>query len=138
MFTLVTATAVERHMLTMAGLKRETEAMVIEAGRFDQKSTQKDRAAALELVLGQSRGASGLGPADGALAEEELNALLARTQTEFDAFQRWDSGERLPLLTYDEIPAFVRYDSGRGRDNDGQRFEGCCCFFCFLRPLPCE
>jgi hypothetical protein len=81
-FTFLTATAVEEKIYKRAEEKRNAELKVIAAGKFNQKSTHKERQEMLEeLIRNKSLYEDMPVPND-----EELNEMLARTDEEFELF----------------------------------------------------
>lgn len=89
---LMTVNSVEERILAAARYKLNMDEKVIQAGMFDQKSTGSERQQFLQTILHQ----------DDADDEEEnevpddetVNQMIARSETEFETFQRMDLERR--------------------------------------------
>ncbi|KZT57042.1 hypothetical protein CALCODRAFT_453574 [Calocera cornea HHB12733] len=87
-FRLITDKSVEEHMLSRARDKLDMDGKVIQAGRFDQKTSAKEQEDLLRLLL----------EADAAddqdesveMTNDELNEILARGDEEEEIFQQMD------------------------------------------------
>ncbi|KZO95770.1 hypothetical protein CALVIDRAFT_482343 [Calocera viscosa TUFC12733] len=87
-FRLITDKSVEEHMLSRARDKLDMDGKVIQAGRFDQKTSAKEQEELLRLLM----------EADAAddqdesveMTNDELNEILARGDEEEEIFQRMD------------------------------------------------
>lgn len=112
-------------MYKRAQEKLRLDQMVIQVGRFDKVTSSEERKGLLQEVLRQEipKGKEAAAPSD-----EEVNRIMARTQQEFEEFQRidkdidvedaavWrashpDSDQPCPgrFITDDELPAHVRH-----------------------------
>lgn len=89
---LMTVNSVEERILAAARYKLNMDEKVIQAGMFDQKSTGSERQQFLQSILHQ----------DGDEDEEEnevpddetVNQMVARTEAEFELFQKMDLERR--------------------------------------------
>ncbi|XP_065202229.1 ATP-dependent helicase brm-like [Planococcus citri] len=89
---LMTVNSVEERILAAARYKLNMDEKVIQAGMFDQKSTGSERQQFLQTILHQ----------DDADDEEEnevpddetVNQMIARSETEFETFQKMDLERR--------------------------------------------
>ncbi|KAF5276830.1 hypothetical protein FQA39_LY06382 [Lamprigera yunnana] len=89
---LMTVNSVEERILAAARYKLNMDEKVIQAGMFDQKSTGSERQQFLQSILHQ----------DGDDEEEEnevpddetINQMIARSEDEFDLFQKMDLERR--------------------------------------------
>jgi ATP-dependent helicase STH1/SNF2 len=87
-FRLITASSVEEKILERANRKLQMDAQIIQAGQFNNQSSDTDRTEMLkEILQSQSKGGS---DEDDVHPLEELNRMLARSDEEFDAFQEMD------------------------------------------------
>eukprot|EP00887_Chlorella_sp_A99_P003101 scaffold9.g3101.t1 len=100
--------------------KIEMASEVIDAGRFDQRTSMEERRATLEELM-QARGEGGelcdqsraLKAANVADTWEELNRKVARSDEEFELFQKMDREEEWYEPTSpEEVPAFMRWGEG--------------------------
>ena len=152
--TLCTRTAVEEKVRERAQEKRDAEAKVIKAGKFNERSTILERQEMLAALLKKE---GEIFSAHEAPSDEQLNNILARNDDEFDLFQQMDKekeielkerfaelGQDVPnrLLSDDELPDWFKDsvdipdeedgDLGRGRrkrvdvkyNEDGVLIEG--------------
>ncbi|CEF70336.1 ATP-dependent helicase brm [Strongyloides ratti] len=111
---LITANSVEEKILAAARYKLNVDEKVIQAGKFNQRSTGAERREMLEALI----------KADNDEAEEEsvpddetINQMIARTEEEFEIFQKMDierrraeaeSDDRKPrLIEESEIPTTI-------------------------------
>lgn len=88
---LITANSVEEKILAAARYKLNVDEKVIQAGKFDQRSTGAERKQMLEQII----------QADGEEEEEEevpddetVNQMVARSEEEFNIFQSMDIDRR--------------------------------------------
>ncbi|XP_073979169.1 ATP-dependent helicase brm-like isoform X2 [Rhodnius prolixus] len=88
---LMTVNSVEERILAAARYKLNMDEKVIQAGMFDQKSTGSERQQFLQSILHQD-------DADDEENEvpddETVNQMIARSETEFETFQRMDLERR--------------------------------------------
>ncbi|KXS13616.1 hypothetical protein M427DRAFT_113168 [Gonapodya prolifera JEL478] len=101
-FRLVTVKSVEENILARAQFKLDMDSKVIQAGKFDNKSTNEEREEFLRSLLGGGSGADGAGDGDedeandGADAEEETTSgeylldIIARNDEEKELFRAMD------------------------------------------------
>ncbi|KAK6950414.1 hypothetical protein Daesc_008742 [Daldinia eschscholtzii] len=113
---LITSNSVEEKILERAKFKLDMDEKVIQAGRFDNKSSETDRDAMLRTLL-ESADLAESGEQD-EMDDEELNMILARNENEVTVFQQIDEersadplygtgpgSKRIPrLMTEDELP----------------------------------
>nr|XP_018898267.1 PREDICTED: ATP-dependent helicase brm-like [Bemisia tabaci] len=113
---LMTVNSVEERILAAARYKLNMDEKVIQAGMFDQKSTGTERQQFLHSILHQ----------DDAEDEEEnevpddetVNQMIARSEAEFDTFQKMDAerrkeeskGKKSRLIEESELPDWLVKD----------------------------
>ncbi|KAI0022033.1 SNF2 family N-terminal domain-containing protein [Xylariomycetidae sp. FL0641] len=85
---LISSNSVEEKILERARFKLDMDGKVIQAGRFDNKSSETDRDAMLRTLL-ETADMAETGEQD-EMDEEELNMLLARNDDELGVFQKLD------------------------------------------------
>ncbi|KAI0541471.1 SNF2 family N-terminal domain-containing protein [Xylaria digitata] len=85
---LISSNSVEEKILERARYKLDLDGKVIQAGRFDNKSSETDRDAMLRTLL-ESADMTESGEQD-EMDDEELNLLLARNEEEYSIFQKLD------------------------------------------------
>lgn len=85
---LISSNSVEEKILERARFKLDMDGKVIQAGRFDNKSSETDRDAMLRTLLDTADMAE-TGEQDD-MEDEELNMMLARSDDELVVFQRMD------------------------------------------------
>jgi ATP-dependent helicase STH1/SNF2 len=85
---LISSNSVEEKILERARFKLDMDGKVIQAGRFDNKSSETDRDAMLRTLL-ESADMAESGEQDD-MEDEELNMMLARSDDEVTVFQRID------------------------------------------------
>lgn len=90
---LITSGSVEEKILERARFKLDMDGKVIQAGRFDNKSSETDRDAMLRTLLETADMAEGGGEED--MEDEELNMMLARNDGELALFQKMDDERAL-------------------------------------------
>ncbi|TDZ24390.1 Chromatin structure-remodeling complex subunit snf21 [Colletotrichum orbiculare MAFF 240422] len=98
---LISSNSVEEKILERARFKLDMDGKVIQAGRFDNKSTETDRDAMLRTLL-ESADMAETGDQD-EMDDEELNLLLARSDDEVGVFQKLDE-ERKKDPVYGDGP----------------------------------
>ncbi|OAV96196.1 hypothetical protein PTTG_03431 [Puccinia triticina 1-1 BBBD Race 1] len=124
---LITSKSVEEHIMSKAQFKLDMDKKVIQAGRFDHKSSAEERETFLrELLEDDDNEEEG----DNELGDEELNEMLKRSDEEFEIFtemdreraaeaaQQWSmtpegqAGKPLPerLMTVEELPTVYSKD----------------------------
>jgi ATP-dependent helicase STH1/SNF2 len=85
---LISSNSVEETILERARFKLDMDGKVIQAGRFDNKSSETDRDAMLRTLL-ESADMAESGEQDD-MEDEELNMMLARSDDEITVFQKID------------------------------------------------
>jgi ATP-dependent helicase STH1/SNF2 len=103
---LITEDSVEEAILERAHSKLEIDGKVIQAGKFDQKSTSEEQEAFLRTLLEAEEVRKEQKDEDDEMDDEELNEILARSAEEQELFKEID----------DERNATSMY--GKGRDFD--------------------
>ncbi|KAI8634916.1 SNF2 family N-terminal domain-containing protein [Xylariaceae sp. FL1651] len=102
---LISSNSVEEKILERARYKLDMDGKVIQAGRFDNKSSETDRDAMLRTLL-ESADMTESGDQD-EMDDEELNLLLARSDDEVTIFQKLDE-ERNRDPIYGTVPGSKR------------------------------
>jgi ATP-dependent helicase STH1/SNF2 len=94
-YRLITISPVEEQILERAQYKLGLDHIIIQAGKFDKSSTASERRELLESVLrsGVDYGAEMRAP-----SPEELNKMIARSDEEFELFQRIDQETAVSAL----------------------------------------
>ncbi|KFH48894.1 Chromatin structure-remodeling complex subunit-like protein [Hapsidospora chrysogenum ATCC 11550] len=85
---LITSNSIEEKILERARFKLDMDGKVIQAGRFDNKSSENDRDTMLRTLLETADMAEGGEQEE--LEDEELNMMLARNDDELRVFQQMD------------------------------------------------
>ncbi|KAM0512615.1 hypothetical protein ACHAPE_008639 [Trichoderma viride] len=85
---LISSNSVEEKILERARFKLDMDGKVIQAGRFDNKSSETDRDAMLRTLL-ETADLAESGEQE-EMEDEELNMLLARSDDEIVTFQKLD------------------------------------------------
>ncbi|KAI1393854.1 chromatin remodeling complex SWI/SNF, component SWI2 and related ATPase [Hypoxylon trugodes] len=85
---LISSNSVEEKILERARYKLDMDGKVIQAGRFDNKSSETDRDAMLRTLL-ETADMAESGEQD-EMDDEELNMILARSEDEIGVFQKID------------------------------------------------
>ncbi|CAN8097446.1 unnamed protein product [Discula destructiva] len=98
---LISSNSVEEKILERARYKLDMDGKVIQAGRFDHKSSETERDAMLRTLL-ESAEAAETGDQE-EMDDEELNMILARNDDELVTFQELDD-VRQKDLTYGNAP----------------------------------
>ncbi|KAK9470896.1 SNF2 family N-terminal domain-containing protein [Dipodascopsis tothii] len=99
-FRLITEDSVEEMILQRAHQKLDIDGKVIQAGKFDNKSTSEEQEAFLRSLLEAEEAKKGKGnEEDDELDDEELNEILARDDDEGEVFREMDM-ERIRLSAY--------------------------------------
>jgi len=127
---LVTNTWIEEEILTKAAFKQNMDAILIQAGMYNDKSTDTERREKLEDLL--KKRASDSDSDDEIPDDEQINEMIARHEDEFSFYQqidqeRYEREKRLypnfkypqkgegkyvnyRLMTLEEVPAWVKED----------------------------
>ncbi|KAL4883285.1 SNF2 family N-terminal domain-containing protein [Aspergillus karnatakaensis] len=111
---LITSNSVEEKILERAQFKLDMDGKVIQAGKFDNKSTNEERDALLRTLLETADGTEQPGDQD-EMDDDDLNDIMARSEEELGIFQRMDKerqktsqygpGHKLPrLMGENELP----------------------------------
>ena len=102
---LISSNSVEEKILERAKFKLDMDGKVIQAGRFDNKSSETDRDAMLRVMLETAEAAETLEQEE--MDDEELNEILARGDNEKAIFDEMDK-ERAKDMTYGNGPGSKR------------------------------
>ncbi|KAL5021635.1 hypothetical protein ScPMuIL_000790 [Solemya velum] len=115
---LMTVNSVEERIQAAARYKLNVDEKVIQAGMFDQKSTGSERVTFLQGLLMAETDMEE--EEDEVPDDETINQMLARTEEEFDLYQRMDLERRREeardpnrkprLLEEDELPSWMVKD----------------------------
>ncbi|KAK5319086.1 transcriptional regulator [Exophiala xenobiotica] len=111
---LITSNSVEEKILERAQFKLDMDGKVIQAGKFDNKSTAEERDAFLKTLL-ESAEAAEVAAETEEMDDDDLNEIMARTEDELVLFKQMDKdrdanepygpGKPLPrLMGEDELP----------------------------------
>ncbi|KAL8922872.1 MAG: hypothetical protein Q9172_003378 [Xanthocarpia lactea] len=111
---LITSNSVEEKILEKANYKLDMDGKVIQAGKFDNKSTNEERDALLRTLLDSAEAAEQLAEQE-EMDDDDLNQIMARNDDELVLFQKMDEeraqdtdygpGRPLPrLMAEDELP----------------------------------
>ncbi|KAJ5947705.1 hypothetical protein N7466_000720 [Penicillium verhagenii] len=111
---LISSNSVEEKILERAQFKLDMDGKVIQAGKFDNKSTNEERDALLRTLLDTAEAADQVGEQD-EMDDDDLNEIMARSEDEIKIFQEMDQarlasdkygpGKRFPrLMCEDELP----------------------------------
>ncbi|KAH7883996.1 SNF2 family N-terminal domain-containing protein [Phlebopus sp. FC_14] len=121
----ITEKSVEEAMYARARFKLDIDDKVIQAGRFDNKSTQEEQEEFLRSILEADQEEENEEAGD--MNDDELNEMLARSDNEVEVFRRMDlarerealehwriAGNRgkppLPLMQLEELPECYQTD----------------------------
>ena len=110
---LISSNSVEEKILEAANFKKDMDGKVIQAGRFDNKSTNEERDALLRTLL-DTEAVDALAEQD-EMDDDDLNEIMARSEDELKQFQEMDAeraldpdygpGKPLPrLMAENELP----------------------------------
>lgn len=111
---LISSNSVEEKILERAQYKLDMDGKVIQAGKFDNKSTSEERDALLRTLLDSAEAAEQLEEQE-EMDDDYLNGIMARSDQELVAFQKFDEerakdpdygpDKRLPrLMAENELP----------------------------------
>ncbi|CAO3608853.1 unnamed protein product [Cunninghamella blakesleeana] len=89
-FRLVSANSVEESILARANYKLDIDGKVIQAGKFDNRSTEEDREAFLRSLLEDKNDDQTNNEDDEGMDDEELNQILQRSEDELEIFAKID------------------------------------------------
>ncbi|KAH8725415.1 SNF2 family N-terminal domain-containing protein [Phaeosphaeriaceae sp. PMI808] len=85
---LITSNSVEEKILERANYKLDMDGKVIQAGKFDNKSTNEERDAMLRVMLETAEAAESLEQEE--MDDDDLNMIMMRNDEEFKIFQEMD------------------------------------------------
>ncbi|CAG8983113.1 hypothetical protein HYALB_00004556 [Hymenoscyphus albidus] len=119
---LISSNSVEEKILERAKYKLDMDGKVIQAGRFDNKSSETDRDAMLRVMLETADAAENLDQEE--MDDEDLNLMLARNDDELNIFREMDEerakdpvygagagSKRMPrLMAENELPEIYMSD----------------------------
>jgi ATP-dependent helicase STH1/SNF2 len=88
-FRLISSNSVEESILARANYKLDIDGKVIQAGKFDNRSTEEDREAFLRSLL-EDKADEENEVDDEDIDDEELNEILQRSETDIEVFHRLD------------------------------------------------
>lgn len=103
---LISSNSVEEKILERARYKLDMDGKVIQAGRFDHKSSETERDAMLRTLL-ESAEAAETGEQE-EMDDEELNEIIARNINEIEVFQKIDE-EKARDPTYGTAPGCKKF-----------------------------
>lgn len=104
---LISSNSVEEKILERANYKLDMDGKVIQAGKFDNKSTNEERDALLRTLLETAEAAEALAEQQDEMDDEDLNDMMARSEEELVLFQKIDE-ERLRTDKYGPGHKFPR------------------------------
>lgn len=102
---LITSNSVEEKILERANYKLDMDGKVIQAGKFDNKSTNEERDAMLRIMLESAEAAENLEQDE--MDDDDLNVIMMRTDDELEVFQKMDQ-DRLANDPYGPGKKFTR------------------------------
>ncbi len=117
---LISSNSVEEKILERAQYKLDMDGKVIQAGKFDNKSTNEERDAMLRTLLDSAEAAEQLAEQE-EMDDDDLNAIMARSDEELVLFHKMDEerakdpdygpNKRLPrLMDESELPDIYLQD----------------------------
>lgn len=86
-FRLITVDSVEEYILERAQFKLNLDGKVIQAGKFDHKSTNEEREAMLRAIFEEEQEKNDV---DDVYSDDELNEIIARNDQELEIFRADD------------------------------------------------
>ena len=132
-FRLISTNSVEESILARANYKLDIDGKVIQAGKFDNRSTEEDREAFLRSLL-EDKVDEEDEENDEDIDDEELNEILQRHETDIPIFHRIDDereeydakswqqqgrrGKPERLITEPELPVIYLNDDPIPEDDD--------------------
>ncbi|KAI9487898.1 MAG: SNF2 family N-terminal domain-containing protein [Benjaminiella poitrasii] len=124
-FRLISTNSVEENILARANFKLDIDGKVIQAGKFDNRSTEEDREAFLRSLL-EDKADEDNEDDEEDIDDEELNEMLQRNESDIEVFHRLDDereekdrrvwqalgrrGKPERLITEDELPEIYLND----------------------------
>ncbi|ORY17566.1 SNF2 family N-terminal domain-domain-containing protein [Clohesyomyces aquaticus] len=94
---LITSNSVEEKILERANFKLDMDGKVIQAGKFDNRSTNEEREAMLRIMLESAEAAENLEQDE--MDDEDLNMMMMRSDDELIMFNQMDK-DRLANCEY--------------------------------------
>ncbi|KAI9854843.1 MAG: hypothetical protein M1824_006533, partial [Vezdaea acicularis] len=118
---LISSNSVEEKILERAQFKLNMDGKVIQAGKFDNKSTNEEREAMLRDMIESVENVENLGQEE--QDDDDLNLIMARSEDEIELFKQMDEerdrdseygpGKRLPrLMAEEELPDIYLQEGG--------------------------
>lgn len=109
-FRLICSGTIEVKILEAASRKLQMDSQIIQAGQFNNKSSETDRTRMLKQVLRAPRDADDdLNDAGDVPDDEDINRLLCRSEEEFALFQKMDADD----LVARSAAAIAAVDAGK-------------------------
>ena len=87
---LISSNSVEEKILERAQYKLDMDGKVIQAGRFDNKSTNEERDAMLRTLLDSAEAAEEMATQE-EMDDDDLNLIMARSDAELTMFSEYDA-----------------------------------------------
>ncbi|KAI9005360.1 SNF2 family N-terminal domain-containing protein [Gaertneriomyces semiglobifer] len=87
---LITARSVEETILARAQYKLDIDGKVIQAGKFDHKTTDRERDELLRSLFGSEEDDDEKDETEGQMDDAELNEIIARNEDELELFAKMD------------------------------------------------
>ncbi|KAI8823675.1 SNF2 family N-terminal domain-containing protein [Fimicolochytrium jonesii] len=88
---LITARSVEETILARAQYKLDMDGKVIQAGKFDNKTTDRERDELLRSLFGGDEDEEDKDEGEGQLEDTDLNEIIARDESELELFNKMDA-----------------------------------------------
>ncbi len=85
---LISANSIEEKILERAQYKLDMDGKVIQAGKFDNKSTNEEREQLLRTLMEVAEATGDLGQEE--MDDDDLNVIMARSDAEFEQFREMD------------------------------------------------
>jgi ATP-dependent helicase STH1/SNF2 len=104
---LITSNSVEEKILERAQFKLDMDGKVIQAGKFDNKSTNEERDEMLRIMLEAAESSGENAEQEDEMEDDELNMIMARNEDEVILFQKMDQ-ERLKNDPYGPDKTYQR------------------------------
>ena len=116
---LISANSIEEKILERAQYKLDMDGKVIQAGKFDNKSTNEEREALLRTLMDTAEASENLDQEE--MDDDDLNMMMSRSGEEYELFRKMDEererdgvyGPTQPLprlMTEAELPAIYLTD----------------------------
>jgi hypothetical protein len=130
-YRLVTNTKVEETILTKAAYKKDVDAKVIQAGLFNNKSTDIERREKLKNLL-KNEDEEEAEFENEFLTDEQINEIIARNDEEFELFSSMDRQiiesahyGKSRLLTDEQLPSWLTTKEEENSDREyGRGYRG--------------